>query len=190
MPLTTFNHLYHPKCVLKKEKDFSVKNTKIVDSITAWLRDRDQDVRTRANAKGKTDEALIALQKEMHIIDSVNFIILSDCIIRYGMPPLTGWLNGSRGTQIIHIDNYGNFKKIDKYLLKAIKRGEFCPTNYAYALDRSLTISGLQPKYYWFLPGSENQTKYVPDKAIIATINRDRSIIGLPPYPASTGWGF
>lgn len=192
MDIATFNKLYHPKCRLSEEKKNSLLHPKAVDSIIAVLRDRDQGVRNKVNKKqGKrSEDELSALEKEMHDIDSTNFLILFDCIKKYGIPRMDFPLAGSRVTLLMHIDNYENFKKIDSYLLKAIKEGCLSPADYAYALDRSLAASGLLPKYYWFIPESSFQEKYKPQQNEISVINNDRKLIGLPQYPMWTGWGF
>lgn len=190
----TFNSLYHPKCRLTAIKDFTTPHPKALDSIIASMRDKDQGIRKKVsrNKGPRTEEEIAALQKEMHDIDSANFIVLYDCIKKYGMPRIDGddHLGWSRSTLIIHIDNYTNFKKIGPYLLKALKQGLFSPADYAYSMDRSLVASGLTPKYYWFIPETSFAEKYKPDQKEIAKINNDRRKIGLPPYPMWTGMGF
>jgi len=194
MDAATFNKLYHPKCTLTAIKNFSTPHPRVLDSMIAAMRDRDQGVRNKVNKnKGtRTEEEIVALQKEMHDVDSANFVVLYDCIKKYGMPRIDGddHLGWSRITLIIHIDNYKNFQKIEPYLLKAVKEGLLSPADYAYAMDRSLSASGLTPKYYWFIPGTSFAEKYNPGQKEIAKINNNRRQIGLPPYPMWTGWGF
>lgn len=190
MTLSEFNQLYRPECELKEEKKYYTAHPKAVDSIIALIRDGDQSIRRKAHDKNLTDEEFRIVQKEMKRIDSTNFILLSDCIRNFGMPRLDYPLQGSRITQITHIDNYDNFMKIDKQLVSAIYKGCLNPANYAYAMDRSLVASGLPPKYYWFIQGSDEEVKFKPAKEELQKVNAARQAIGLPPYPQWTGWGF
>jgi len=192
MDMPTFNKLYKPKCNLTEDKKFSSQHPKAVDSTIESLIERDQAIRTKAHKQNanRSEEEIKALEKEMHDVDSTNFLVLYDCIRKYGMPRLDYPNSFSRISLLMHIDNYENFKKIDGYLLKAINEGLFNPANYAYSLDRSLVASGLKPKYYWFIPETSFAEKYKPEQTEISKINEDRKSIGLPPYPTWTGWGF
>jgi tetratricopeptide (TPR) repeat protein len=194
MDATSFTRLYHPRCNLTKNKSLTTPHPGAVDSIIVSMRERDQAIRRKVNNQkaSSTEAELVALEKEFHEVDSVNFIILYDCIKKYGMRRLGGeeHLGWSRSTLITHVDNYHHFKKIESYLLKAVNEGVYSPAEYAYAMDRSLVASGMRPRYYWFIKGTDYAEKYKPDERQKAIVNKHRRLIGLPDYPLWTGWGF
>jgi|GEM_PF-3009092 len=192
MARQTFDMLYKPDCQLKQEKSPFPWYPEELDTLIMKMRDRDQAVRRKANNyKGeRTEEWIKKMEQEMKDVDSLNFIDLKYAMEYYHLPHLRGNLQGSFVTLVMHIDNYHRFYQVHKFLLRSLTEGNFCPTHYAYAFDRSLMASGLSPHYYWFIPGSADAEKYKPAPEDVPRVNAAREAIGLPPYPAWTGWSY